>query len=52
MSDASIVQAYDAPDEGDAGSTQDLYPTFEVLDGPEPLTIDGHRLVDDIVDDD
>ena len=39
------------PDEGDS-ATHGFFPSFEILDDPEPLTIDGHRLLDDLADHD
>jgi hypothetical protein len=50
MSDDPNPSASDSPDEGDG--TPSVLPTFEALDGPEPLTIDGHRLIDGLTDDD
>ena len=41
----------DSSDEGD-GATHGFFPSIEILDEPEPLTIDGHRLLDELTDDD
>jgi len=46
MTDAGNTDAYDAPDEGDLEATS-FFPSFESMEGPEPLTIDGHRLIDE-----
>ena len=51
MAEHPFDHVYDSPEEEDA-VTQSIDPTFEMLGGPEPLTIDGHRLIDVPTDDD
>lgn len=51
MTDDSNVPSYDSFEETDA-TKEDLYPVFDGLDGPGPLTIDGHRLIEGLNEDD